>query len=211
MSQPAQISDSETRALLAELTAVCQLEGDVVEFGCYAGDTSVLLADTIRHQPDKWLWLYDSFAGLPAKGVADWSPHGRDFQAGALRANSDTVRHKFRKHHLPEPVIKQAWFDELDPTSDLPAKICFALLDGDFYASIRTSLALVAPKVVEGGVIAVHDYRNPALPGSAKAVNDFLAQHPEFSLRIVSGLALIDKKSASAKISLTDAPDSTNS
>ncbi|MBQ1372698.1 hypothetical protein IIY67_00555, partial [Candidatus Saccharibacteria bacterium] len=107
--------------------------------------------------------------------------------------------------------IKQAWFDELDPASDLPAKICFALLDGDFYASIRASLALVAPKMVDGGVITVHDYRNPALPGSAKAVNEFLAQHPEFTLRIVSGLAVIDKKSASAKISLTDAPDSTNS
>jgi O-methyltransferase len=54
---------------------------------------------------------------------------------------------------------------------DLPDKIAFAFLDGDFYESIRDSLRLVGPRMSEGGVIVVHDYTNPALPGVRKAVN----------------------------------------
>ena len=75
--------------------------------------------------------------------------------------------------NLPVPVIKKGWFDELDKEVDLPEKICFAFLDGDLYESIKTSLELVENKITPGGVIIVHDYNNPELPGVAKAVDEW--------------------------------------
>ena len=193
MPKELQIPNRETALLLDELKKTLEINGDVVEFGCYEGDTSILLADAMREQPDKWLYLYDSFEGLPAKTAEDNSADGWRFKQGELKASPDTVRHKFKKYALPEPVIVKGWFNELDD-SDLPGQISFALLDGDFYESIKTSLTLVAPRMTSGGIIAIHDYRNAELPGSNKAVNEFLETHSdEYSLRIVATMAILEK------------------
>ncbi len=187
-----QISTRETDIIIEELKNTLSLDGDVVEFGCYAGDTSVLLAEAMKTQHDKWLWLYDSFEGLPEKTAEDNTAAGWRFKKGELKVDAETVAHKFRKLQLPDPVIKKAWFQDLED-GDLPSQICFALLDGDFYASIKTSFALVDPRLEIGGIVIVHDYRNPELPGSAKAVNEFLEAHPNYQMRLSSGLAILQK------------------
>ena len=193
MPKELQIPDRETKLLLEELKKTLEISGDVVEFGCYEGDTSILLANEIRNQPDKWLFLYDSFEGLPEKTAEDNSADGWRFKAGELKASPDTVQHKFKKYALPEPVIVKAWFNELTD-SDLPGQISFALLDGDFYESIKTSLQLVAPRINSGGIIVVHDYRNARLPGSGKAVNEFLETHSdEYDFRIASTMAILTR------------------
>lgn len=194
MAADLQIPDRETQLLLEEFAKTLDIAGDVVEFGCYEGDTSVQLAHAMRNHPDKWLYLYDSFEGLPAKTAADQSADGWRFKEGELKASPDTVAHKFKKYQLPEPAIIKAWFNELTD-DDLPAQISFALLDGDFYESIKTSLALTAPRLNVGGIIAVHDYRNSALPGSARAVSEFLAEHEkEYGLRLVGTTAILVKR-----------------
>ena len=193
MPKELQIPNREAELVLDELPRTLDLTGDVVEFGCYEGDTSILLADVLRDNPGKWLYLYDSFEGLPEKTAEDKSADGWRFQAGELKASPDTVRSKFKKYALPEPVIVKGWFNELD-NSDLPTEISFALLDGDFYESIKTSLELVAPRMVAGGIIVVHDYRNARLPGSALAVNEFLAEHKdEYTFRIAATMAIMVK------------------
>lgn len=189
-----QIASRETEIILSELAKTQDVPGDVVEFGCYAGDTSVLLAAALKNTPDKWLYLYDSFEGLPQKTAFDESPQGWRFQAGELKVSPDTVAHKFKKHSLPDPVIVKAWFDKLSD-SDLPGQISFALFDGDFYESIKTSFEKVVPHLATGGIIVVHDYRNPALPGSAKAVNEFMDAHAdEYEFRLAATLAILVKK-----------------
>ena len=164
-----QIPAKETEIILQELVKTADITGDVVEFGCYAGDTSIILAEAIKSTPDKWLYLYDSFEGLPEKTSADYSALGGYFKAGELKVSPETVVHKFKKHHLPEPVIVKKWFNQLSE-SDLPTQISFALLDGDYYESIKVSFEKVAPRLVQNGIIVVHDYRNAQLPGVAKAV-----------------------------------------
>ena len=77
----------------------------------------------------------------------------------------------FRKAHLTLPNITKKWFHEVEE-SELPDKICFAFLDGDYYISIRSSLSLVMPRMVKGGIIIIDDYDNPKLPGPQKAVQD---------------------------------------
>ncbi len=189
-----QISTRETDIILAELAKTTDIPGDVVEFGCYAGDTSVLLAAAMKDNPDKWLYLYDSFEGLPEKTAADQSADGWRFKAGELATSVESVAHKFKKLSLPDPVIKKAWFNELTD-EDLPSQISFALFDGDFYESIKTSFEKVVPHLSQGAIIVVHDYRNPALPGSAKAVNEFMDAHVgEYDFRLAATLAILVKQ-----------------
>ncbi len=120
----------------------------------------------------KKLWIYDSFEGLPEKSSADESVLGIDFKGGELFVTKREVKERFLRAGLPVPVIKKGWFKDLT-AEDLPLKIAFAFLDGDFYESIRDSLKLVGPRMSTGGVIAVHDYTNPALPGVKKAVDEW--------------------------------------
>ncbi len=167
-----QVSEFETSKIL-ELAKDClKIDGDYVELGCYRGDTSLLLADMVKSS-GKRLWIYDSFEGLPEKTLEDDSVLGRDFQKGVLNVTKREVKERFLRAGLPVPIIKKAWFAELKEV-DLPEKIALAFLDGDLYESIRDSLKLVENKMVPGGVIMVHDYNNSALPGVARAVNEWL-------------------------------------
>jgi putative O-methyltransferase len=205
-----QVTARETEILLQELkkTLNNNVPGDVVEFGCYKADTSVLyqkLLESMGHggafQPEnqaaqasqKMLWLYDSFEGLPAKTREDNSAAGDAFQAGELLVTKREVIEKFKKMGLKLPKIKKAFFDDLDIIYDIPEKISYAFLDGDLYQSIKTSLRLVAEKMSQGGVIIVHDYNNPELPGSSRAVDEWLKAHQAkvASFRVAETLAII--------------------
>ena len=191
-----QVSENETKRIL-ELARECLgVEGDYVEFGCYKGDTSLLLAEllvknSVGNGVDKSgksgekvvekhcggllrkrLWIYDSFEGLPEKNSADESVLGVDFKEGELFVTKREVKERFLRAGLPVPVIKKAWFCDLG-AEDLPEKIAFAFLDGDFYESIRDSLKLVGPRMSKNGVMIVHDYTNLALPGVKKAVDEW--------------------------------------
>lgn len=179
--------------MLLELATSClATEGDFVELGCYRGDTSVLLGKLL--QPGgRRLWIYDSFAGLPAKTTEDASGAGQNFQAGELAVTKREVVNKIRRAGLRNVVIKKAWFQELT-AGDLPVQIAFAFLDGDLYVSIKTSLKLVAPRLQKQGIMVVHDYNNPELPGSSRAVDEFLRAHPEYRLRVRQTLAIIGRK-----------------
>lgn len=210
-----QVASTETAKIL-ELAQTCtQFDGDFVEFGCYRGDTSVELAKVLdgacvtlfeEHkdsaqrpgasskkdvtQASRHLWLYDSFAGLPAKSPEDESAVGINFQPGVLHVSRHALVDKLKRHGLTNAIIKKAWFSDLT-SQDLPKDIAFAFLDGDFYESQRTALALVQPRLVPQGIIVCHDYNNPELPGATQAVDEFLQQHPEYCLTVFQTLAIL--------------------
>ena len=49
--------------------------------------------------------------------------------------------------------------------------------------------------MVDGGIIAIHDYRNSELPGVARAVNEFFEAHSdEYDFRLVETLAILERK-----------------
>ena len=187
-----QVSDQETKKLLELATLALETEGDFVELGCYRGDTSLLLEKLIENsKKSKKLWLYDSFAGLPEKTKEDASVAGDEFKASELFVSKREVVERFKKAGLKLPVIKKNFFENLNPETDLPEKIAFAFLDGDLYSSIKTSLSLVTPKLSDRGIMLVHDYNNPKLPGPARAVDEFLNKNPNFRLNLFKTLAII--------------------
>lgn len=187
-----QITADELAVLLRELEQVllASVEGDCVEFGCYEGTAALFEARLLRRlAPEKTLWLYDSFAGLPQKSEKDNSPAGIEFKSGELKASKKQLIQNFRNASLPMPVIKKAWFSELTP-SDLPERICFGFFDGDFYESIWDSLLLAWPRLASGGVIMVDDYLNEKLPGATRAVDEF-ARRYDLRIKAEQSMAIL--------------------
>lgn len=195
-----QVTEKETEKIISVARECLDIEGDFVELGCYKGDTSLVLAEILRKHNNvgvekpvenlvKKLWIYDSFEGLPEKNKEDESELGRDFRKGALAVTKREVKMRFLRAGLPVPVIKRAWFDDLTE-KDLPGKIAFAFLDGDLYESIKQSLLLVENKIGQGSVIVVHDYQNAALPGVAKAVDEWINGR-DISFAVYETMAII--------------------
>ncbi len=180
------ISDQIKRPALAvvlrelEQVIASGVGGDIVEFGCYIGTTNLFmrrLLDQTGQSANRQLHAYDSFAGLPAKTAADSSPAGLQFQGGELTVSKKQFLQEFQRAHLHPPVVHKAWFKDLTG-HDVPNQIAYAFLDGDFYESILSSLQIVWPRLVPGGIITIDDYERAALPGVSRAVHDFCRNKP---------------------------------
>lgn len=186
-----QVSLAEINIIRRELAHVLTalVPGDVVEFGCYVGTTSVFLARDLE-STNKKLYLYDSFAGLPDKTTEDASPAGEQFKAGELLATKAQLIKNLRSAGVRMPVIKKAWFSDLT-SADVPTEISLAYLDGDYYHSILDPLKLIWDKLAPGATIIVDDYANEALPGAARAVDGWLKTHQIKSFRVENSLAII--------------------
>lgn len=179
-----QVDVVELRVILVEFVKILDAKtpGDVVEFGCYKGTTSLFLARILRElKSDKKLFLYDSFAGLPAKTHEDFSGVGAEFQAGELLATKADLVREFAKTFPPEFIyhhvkIIKNWFNDVPPAK-LPNQISFAFFDGDFYDSVRDSFAKTDQKFAPCATIVIDDYQNEKLPGAARAVNAWRAKN----------------------------------
>lgn len=185
-----QVDEREVTIILRELETTLKngVGGDVVEFGCYVGTTSVFLAERLK-STDKKLYLYDSFEGLPPKTSEDDSPAGLQFKTGELLATKRQLITNLKQANVPMPRITKGWFSNLDK-EDVPAEISFAFLDGDYYRSVHDPLALIWNSLASGAIIIVDDYANEALPGAAKATDEWLQNH-KGSLRVEHSLAII--------------------
>ena len=102
-----QIDERELEIILRELEKTLSVPGDVVEFGCYVGTTSVPLAKRLQ-KTSKRLFVYDSFEGLPEKTLEDESPVGLQFKAGELLATKSQLVRNFKQAGLAMPVITKS-------------------------------------------------------------------------------------------------------
>ncbi len=162
------------------LTQVVLLDvpGDVVELGCFEGSTAIIMQKTLDQlESEKRLHVYDSFEGLPAKRPEDGST---DFAEGDCQVQMGHLVELFESHETRLPEIHSGWFSKTLP-DQLPEKIAFAHLDGDFYSSIMESLEYVYPRLSPGAIVVIDDYCDPAihavnniLPGVKKACDEFL-------------------------------------
>lgn len=173
-----QIDITRLSVVLGEAEAILRrgLEGNLVEFGCYIGTSSLFLRrllDQYGQSNTRDLHVYDSFEGLPEKSRQDASPTGEQFKVGELSVSKKSFINEFKKCGLQIPIIHRSWFADLGG-KDIPQPIAFAFLDGDFYQSIIDSLQLIWSKMAKDSTIVVDDFSRESLPGVEKAVNDFL-------------------------------------
>jgi len=187
-----QVDKKEIEIIVRELNRIIdrQIPGDVVEFGCYIGTTSVYIAKLLMQlDKSKQFYVYDSFEGLPEKTKEDISPLGIQFKTGELLASKKQFIKNMSQAGVTMPRIKKAWFSDLK-SEDIPQDIAFAFLDGDYYSSIADPLALIEKKLKPGATIIIDDYANAALPGASKAVDKWLLKH-KVTKKVEQSLAIL--------------------
>jgi len=169
---PIIISDNQITILVKYLCNSIEdnIEGDIVELGCYVGESSKYLMKTlVETKSAKKLYVYDSFEGLP--NLSKWEENS-SWVSGTLKTSQEVLIKNFTQNNLPIPNIHKDWFKNI-PSNKLPEKISFAFLDGDFYDSIYDSLTKIYDRVSDGGYICFHDYERFDLPGVKSAIEDF--------------------------------------
>lgn len=191
-----QVDSRELGVVLRELEAFLAdgVAGSIVEFGCYVGSTSVFIQRLLtKYNSSNEYHVFDSFEGLPEKTAKDVSPAGEQFKAGELYATKKQFIMNLKKAGMALPVIHKGWFNQLTRT-EVPGQIMFAFLDGDYYESIRDSLQLIEGKLTDGAIIVVDDYSNEALPGVARAVDDWIRKNGKYTLQTQASLAILRRK-----------------
>jgi O-methyltransferase len=184
------LADNQIDYILENLESVLDLPGEVVELGCNVGMTTSFmrrLLDAV--ESDKEIFVYDSFRGLPEKTAEDGNTES---YAGESTVTELQFIKTFEDAGLKVPFINKGFFGDI-PDKLYPDKICFAFFDGDFYTSIMTSFYKVYHKMVQGGIILIHDYAWQNYPGVQKACEDFLKDKPEKITQNIYGIGKVIK------------------
>lgn len=183
-----------------------EIEGDIVELGCYKGLTAVLIQKTLDLlNSSKQLHLYDSFQGLGRKEPEDLVDSNigmrkcdfidnRKINKGWFQASLEEVKQNFFAFKVREPQIYPGWFSQTIPHY-LPSKIAFAHIDVDFYRSTLEALEAVYPRLMPKACLIIDDYCDPlihkkqnTLPGVKKACDVFFKDKPEKPEVLLGGL-----------------------
>ena len=151
-----------------------KLEGNVAECGVCMGEFSYFIN---KYFPDKTLYLFDSFEGFSEQDLqVERSQNNEAFLKGMFNdqglfagANDQVVLGR-----MPYPekcVLKKGYFPET--AVDMNDQFCFVNLDMDLYQPMLAGLQFFYGKMCAGGVILLHDYFHPELPGVKQAVSEF--------------------------------------
>lgn len=153
------------------------LDGDVVECGCFVGNSAQMLAAVIEYyESNKTLHLYDSFQGLSELHENDIVENGK-FKKGSFSATQNQLINNLKPYSICKKIYP-GWFEQSIP-ENLPEKICYAHLDSDLYEPLSYCLKHVYERLVSGGICVVDDYDYDSFPGAKKAVNEFLSDKKE--------------------------------
>ncbi|MFL5382969.1 MAG: TylF/MycF/NovP-related O-methyltransferase [Longimicrobiaceae bacterium] len=164
-----------------------RVPGDLVECGVWKGGSSMMMALALAHFGDttRTLYLYDTFAGMPAPGEADVDAEGRESASTWERMQRDghnewcyspldEVKANLARTGYPADrvVYVQGKVEDTIPGTR-PERIALLRLDTDWYASTRHELEHLYPALVPGGVLVLDDYG--AWQGARHATDEYFA------------------------------------
>lgn len=159
------------------------LQGDICEFGVAQGSTSAFMAYLIRNT-SKNIWLFDSFEGLPKPSDKDLLKNdifklgSMEAYEGTMACNINMVKRRLADINFPaaRTKIMPGFIEQTIKSTNLPAKVCFAYVDFDFYEPIATALNYLNNALQKNGFIIVDDY-DFFSTGVKTAVDEFMAEH----------------------------------
>ena len=131
-----------------------EVEGDVVECGCFRGGSTANLSLACE-LVGRRLIVYDSFEGLPPPRTGD--RYAGPETEGYLAASLEEVRENVRSHGAIECCeFRKGWFEDTLPTHASPIVLCF--LDVDYEASLRECVLCLWNHLTPRGYLFIDEY-----------------------------------------------------
>jgi O-methyltransferase len=184
-----------------------EIAGDFVECGVWRGGNSIIAAHVFRNlHSSKYVWLFDTFAGMTAPTDADVNYRGEraeeKFPTTRKGDHSDwcyspieEVQSNFKAIGIPAERLKFVKGDvtkTLTAPETLPAAISVLRLDTDWYESTRVELEMLYPRLSPGGILIIDDYGHWG--GARKAVEEYFSQRKRPFLQYIDQTARIGVK-----------------
>lgn len=180
----------QTMVFLAKEINRRNIEGSVAEIGVSRGE----FAWKINYLfPNRKIYLFDTFEGLPPIDKNKAIEIGWGEKQYAMEEKGTVPEDVLnRMPYKSMCVIKQGIFPD---TFDVDENFAFVSLDIDFYATIRSGLERIYPKLSKGGYIMVHDFHNLSFIESRNAIIDFCEENdvPYVPIPDYGGSAVIVK------------------
>jgi O-methyltransferase len=129
------------------------VEGDVLEVGVWRGGTGALLAQAVRGEADKRVFLADTFTGVVKAGNRDTRYKGGEH----ADTTPEIVRGLLDSFGLRNVDILEGVFPE-DAGERVPKKLAFVHCDVDVYASTKDSVEWCIPRLSVNGIMVFDDY-----------------------------------------------------
>lgn len=172
--------------------------GDYLEFGVYHGGSLSCMyhvREELGLSARMRLFGFDSFEGLPES--AAWEDDG-EWAPGQFCSSLDLTRDNLRRWGVPDDQVTliRGWFNE----SCTPAtkarygleQASVVMVDCDLYSSTQDVLRFAAPLVRSQAVFVFDDWDSGGLAdkrlGEARAFEEFLESHPEYTAEELPGL-----------------------
>ena len=185
-----------TERLLQNMKSVDYVEendipGDIVEIGVWKGGSmlSMILQYETHNKSDRAFHLYDTFTGMTAPTTYDVD--GNRTHASSLlhipgvkaECPYDEVRSNIFRHTHYDPSKIHFHVGDIMKNTTYPSQIAVLRLDTDFYDSTKHELETFYEYVTPGGIVMIDDYGH--WQGCRKAVDEFLAHHPEIQIHTI--------------------------
>lgn len=148
--------------------------GDFVECGTYKGGSAALLSKFLI--PERQLWLYDSFQGMPSTSAKDGENAAE--WVGKCVADVSDLQEVLGCVYAPleRCHIKPGWFTETFQ-QPLPEQVALLHCDADWYESVLLVLETFYDQIPKGGCIVLDDFGY--WQGCREAFYDFCYQRGE--------------------------------
>jgi O-methyltransferase len=131
-----------------------EVEGVVVECGCFQGGSSANLSLACE-AVGRDLIVYDSFEGLPVPAAGE--KYGIPGKGGGFRGTLETVRANIgRGGAIDRCTFRKGWFRDTLPDHSEPVVLCF--IDVDYQASLHDCITNLWPHLVDHGYVFIDEY-----------------------------------------------------
>ena len=163
-----------------------KLPGAIAELGVYRGGSAKLIS---LLKGEKELHLFDTFGGMPSvRPDVDLHAAG-DFADTSLEAVQQYLS------GFKNVFFHQGFFpDSAKELGTQPISFSLVHLDADIYQSTKAGLEFFYPRMVKGGILISHDYRNLHCPGVKLAYDEFFASRAEPVLELWKTQCLVIKQ-----------------
>ena len=150
------------------------IKGNVAECGVNRGEFAYYINKFFY---DRQCYLFDTFEGFAQEDLKEERAIGDEaFLNGDFNKDEQFLCTSVEvvKRRLVNPDLCRFFVGYFPKSAaTVQDEFCFVNLDMDLYKPMLEGLKFFYPKMTHGGVILLHDYFHPELPGVKKAVKDF--------------------------------------
>ena len=147
-----------------------EFEGEMAEIGVYQGGSAKLICEAKKKRN---LFLFDTFEGLPDVSNIDTHFGKKFWDKNQFNNTSEEQVRTFLKDYDNVKIVKGIFPDSVEHIEN--TKFSFVHLDVDLYKSTIDCLRYFFPRMINGGIILIHDFHTD---GIKKAIKEFSSENP---------------------------------